>query len=271
MKERNGWADDHPVWQREYLGHWVASDFRLVYRYAPHRHDYVPSGLGRFGLAEGHEWLTVVGVDPGVRDGTAIVVWAYSPTAPGLWEVYSEVRRTPKGDKFPLGEFVAWYTEVEGTYGPFQAQVADHQGTTMVMDTLAEEYRIYLEPAEKSEKNDHIQLVNADFDRGLIHILSGSALSQELRTNRWDEKKLARGKREEDRAVPNDTCDAGLYGWRWCNHRRAQEKARTPELGSPQWWAAQQAADLAAAKERARQNANPDNYARLDQPWWETN
>ena len=77
MKARNGWADDHPVWMREYLGRWVASNTKLVYRYVPHVHDYLPNGRGRFGLAEGHTWLTVVGVDLGVRDGTAIVVWAF--------------------------------------------------------------------------------------------------------------------------------------------------------------------------------------------------
>jgi hypothetical protein len=269
LKERNGWDDDHPVWLREFMGQWVPSDNRMVYRYVPHLHDYTPSGPGRFGLAEGHEWRTVVGVDLGVRDGTAIVVWAYSPTAPGLWEVYSEVRRMPKGQKFPLSELVEWYHEVEHTYGPFQAGVADHGGATMVLDTLSGDHGIHLDTAEKREKLDHIELMNLDFDRGQIHVLAGSDLATELLTNRWDEKKLAQGKREEDRLVPNDTCDAGLYAYRWSNHRYFKTpEARIP-VGSPAWWNHEQAADLARARAAAKARHNPDLFANLDAPWWE--
>lgn len=264
LKLRNGWADDHPVWMREYLGLWVTSDNRLVYRYIPHKHDYTPDGLGRFGLAAGHTWLTMVGVDLGVRDGTAIVVWAFSPTHPGCWEVHSEVRRKPKGEKFPLSELVEWYREVEQSFGPYAAQVADPQGSTMTLDTLADDHQIYLEAAEKREKNDAIGLFNLDLDRGLIHILPGSPLSEELLKNRWDERKLALGKREEDRNIPNDTCDAGLYGWRWCRHRKAQ----TPVDSVVDQFIARQLAELEAAKAAARQKANPDDYSGLDREWW---
>lgn len=269
LKERNGWPDDHPVWLREFMGQWVASNTLLVYRYAPHLHDYTPSGEGRFGLAKDHQWRTVVGVDLGVRDGTAIVVWAYSPTAKGLWEVYSEVRRMPKGQKFPLSDLVEWYHEIEHTYGPFEAGVADHQGATMVIDTLAADHGIHLDTAEKREKLDHIELFNLDLDRGHIHILPGSDLAKELLSNRWDEGKLAQGKRIEDRNTPNDTCDAGLYAFRWANHRYFRTPTTGPEVGSAAWWAAEQAAEIAAAKAAARRRADEDDFLAIDRPWRE--
>lgn len=272
-KERNGWADDHPVWRREYLGHWVATDRWLVYRYQPHRHDYTPSGKGRFGLADDVEWRTVLGVDLGTRDGTAMVVWAYSPHHEGLWEVYSEVRRYSRegGQKFPLRLLVEWYREVANTYGPFEAEVVDPGGlATMVLDTLADEHQIYWELAEKKQKLDHIELFNADLDRRLVRTLTGSDLTSELLTNRWDEGSIAKGKREEDRNTPNDTCDAGLYAWRWCNHRRAKAKEAVVAAGSPAWWAAIQAAELQAAKDAARRRAaaSADDFARLDRDGW---
>ena len=273
LKKRNRWPDDHPVWMREFLGKWVSSDTNTVYRYVPHLHDYAPTGEGRFGLAKDHQWLTVVGVDLGVRDGTAIVVWAYSPTTRGLWEVYSEVRRMAKGQKFPLSDLVEWYHEVEHTYGPFQAGVADHQGATMVIDTLASDHGIYLDTAEKREKLDHIELLNLDFDRGLIHILPMSDLAKELLTNRWDERKLALGRREEDRQTPNDTCDAALYAFRWAMHRYFKPKAPSgPEVGTPAWWAVQQAMELdLARKAAARRHDQNAAFAQLDQDWWEDN
>lgn len=270
LKDRNGWADDHPVWLREFMGQWVASDNRLVYRYVPHLHDYQPGDKGKYGLTDGHDWRTVIGVDLGVRDGTAIVIWAYSPTAPGLWEVYSEVRRKDKAEKFPLSELVEWYHEVEHTYGPFEAGVADHGGATMTLDTLSQDHGIYLDTAEKREKLDHIELLNLDLDRGRIHILPGSDLSKELLTNRWDERKLAQGKREEDRQVPNDTCDAGLYSWRWANHRYYKTPAERVVVGTAAWWAAESTAALKTAQDAAIARQNPDAYANLDQPWWDT-
>jgi hypothetical protein len=255
LKIQNGWSDDHPIWQREYLGRWVASSTRLVYRYAPHRHDYTPQETGRFGLAEGHDWRTVCGVDLGTRDGCAIVVWAYSPTHQGLWEVFSGVKRTEKGDRYPLGDFVAWYRAVESQYGPYEGSVADTASlATMVV-----------------EKLDHIELFNADLDRRLIRVLVGSELSAELQTDRWDEKLLARGKREEDRAVPNDTADAALYAFRWCNHRRAQEREKVVALGSPAWWVAQRKAELDALKDAARRRADPEQMQLDRDNWWETN
>lgn len=148
------------------------------------------------------------------------------------------------------------------------AGVAD-QGAmaTMVLDTLADDHGIYLDGAEKREKNDHIALFNLDLDNNLIHILPGGALAQELLTNRWDEKKLALNKREEDRNTPNDTCDAGLYAFRSSNHRRAEERAATPQIGSREWWTAVNRAELEAVKDRARRKANPD-ASNLDREWW---
>jgi hypothetical protein len=214
-----------------------------------------------------------VGVDLGTRDGTAIVVWAWSPTHPGLWEVYSEVRRTPKGDRFPLGTLVAWFREVEAAYGPFTEGVADDGGlATMVLDTLANEHFIYLSAAEKREKVDHIALFNKDLDAGLVHIREHSDLSVELQLDRWDMKKLALGKREEDRSVPNDTADAALYSWRACQHRRAKERQAAPSVGSADWWRARELAELEAAKARAKARVSGEHdYSRMDLPWWEGN
>jgi hypothetical protein len=164
--------------------------------------------------------------------------------------------------------FVGWYHEIEDTYGPFQAQVADHANATMVLDTLAEEHSIFLETAEKREKNDHIALFNLDLDRKLIRTLPESPLTVELLGNKWDERKLANGKREEDRNTPNDTCDAALYAFRWAAHRRSRDAEKNPPPGSANWWAAQMSAELEAAKRVARERANPEQYARLDSEEW---
>lgn len=267
VKARNRWDDNNPTWLREYKGKWVANDTKRVYRYVPTLHDYVPLADTKWGLPESKtDYRTVIGVDFGTRDGTALVVWAWSEYSKDLWEVYSEVRRRDKGDRLTVGDIARWYKEVEAEYGPFDGWPADPAGlATMVMDTLADEYQVYLEPAEKREKPDHIELFNNDLDAGHIHIRKGSALSKELLAGRWDPSKMDRGKREEDPKIPNDCSDAGLYAFRWCNHRRAKTMSVTHAMYSPQWWAQVAQRELSDAQKRARDRANPGE---LDDPWW---
>ena len=280
IKADRGWGDDHPTWRREYLGDWVASDGRLVYRYRPHVHDYIPCADTRWGLPERvakSDLRRVIGFDFGTRDGTAIVVWAYSTTEPDLWELYSEKRVAQPGQKLTVGAIADWYKEVEAEYGPFEGWPADWAGLgTMVMDTLGDEHGVYLEPAEKREKNDHIELFNSDLDAARIHIRHGSPLSKELVANKWLDKhvlKSANGqydvlnteKRKEDPATPNDLCDAGLYSFRWCRHRQHKEAAPGVPMYSRTWWANLAALELKQAEDAARARRAP---AELDAPWW---
>lgn len=267
-KANKGWPDTHTVWRREYLGEWVAEDRRVVYRYRPHIHDYrpAPSASNPWGIPgapEGTTFKRVIGFDFGTRDGTAFVVWAYSDTFPGLWELYSEKRVAEPGQKLTVGTIAHWYRDVEDRFGPFEGWPADFAGlATMVMDTLADEYGVYLEPAEKREKLDHIQLFNTDLDSGLIRTLKDSELTRELMGDRWLEKSLGKDKRLEDPGTPNDLCDAGLYAFRWCRHRQARPEP-TRDLRN----ALQRRADdeFTEAIDRARRAQRPE----LDTPWWD--
>lgn len=282
IKLLNGWTDDNPTWRREYLGFWVPDDRRRVYRFRPYIHDYVPCPDTKWGLpkeVEQTDWHTVIGVDFGTRDGTAIVVWAWHPHVEGLWELYSEVRALDKGslvvdgkkvklqDRLTVGDIAQWYQEIEEEYGPFDGWPADPAGlATMVIDTLASEHQVYLEPAEKKEKLDHIELFNNDLEAGKIRVRRGSILAEQLFDGRWDEGKLEKGKRVEDPQIPNDASDAGLYAFRWCNHRRAQARAEVTQPYSPKWWEKHEVDELKLAQERAR--ARVLNADALDREYW---
>jgi hypothetical protein len=272
IKATNGWADDHPYWLREFEGKWVADTSLTVFRYRTYVHDYVPAQDTQWGLPEEcskHVWHRVLGVDLGTRDGTAFVVWAFSPTYPGLWELYSDKRTREPGERFPVSEVAAWYAEVEAEYGPFIGGAVDTAGLgTMILDTLAVDHGMtVLEAAEKKEKVDHVELFNNDLDARLIHVRRDSALSRELRTARWAEKPwVGRAKREEDPKVPNDVTDAAVYAFRWCRHRQAKAKVEAPALFTNEWWQAEAARQLESAKAEAR--ARHDLAGALDAPWW---
>lgn len=287
LKAQRGWADDHPTWRREYEGHWVANLLKQVWRYRPHIHDYDPLADTLWGIPEikGPDgkpipWKSCIGVDPGTRDGTGMVVWAWHPHTQHMYEVYSE-RRSVKGprdrnrklteretsevDRLSVSVLARWYKELEEKFGPFEGSVSDPAGlATMVMDSLAEE-GVYLEVAEKIEKLDHIELFNNDLDAGFVHVRRGSDLSEDLLNGRWDAKKLDKGKLVEDDAVPNDVSDAGLYGWRWCNHRRATPVPDRHEMFTARWYRDQAAIELAELRKRTERPAE-----NMDSDWWST-
>jgi hypothetical protein len=261
MMKQNGWTRKTPQAAREYFGDWVPADDKRVYRYRPTLHDYDPhpdptsdKRHVRWGLPDlPGEFKTVLSVDLGTRDGTGVVVWGWNVHTENLWELYSGKKKAQDGERLPIREIAEWYHDLEAQFGPFEGWPSDPGGlATMVHDELADQYRVYLEPAEKHEKNDAQEIMNNDFDSGRIHIRRGSMLSDELDRARWNLKKLDKNKKVEDETIPNDVVDAGLYGHRWCRHRRPTAQAHTTSVFSPEWYRERAAADLAKRKEDAR-------------------
>ncbi len=268
IKRLRGWADDHPTWRREYLGHWVAGTQRLVYAYIPSVHDYD----GR--LPDGHDWRPVLALDIGFHDSDAIVVWNYAPTSFDVYMTYAEKR-----PKLNITKLAGWVHEVRHAYCGDQPEVmvGDFGGlATKVFEELAVTHGLPFEPAEKKEKNDFIKIMNGEYDAGRIHVLAcptgtefKDSINAELLTNRWLEKSIGTKKPVEDPKTPNDLCDAHLYGWRWCDHRRAQPADRLPQPNSTEWWLKRQADEFAkAVKEHLRTHKGPTDDSDMDHDWW---
>lgn len=255
-KRLMGWADNHQVWLREYLAIWTASDNRLVYSYQPHRNTYETH------LPEGHEWIHVMGFDLGYQDSDACVVWAYSPTCPGLYEIYSQKR--PKQN---IAAMAGWLLEIRDTYSP-DAIVADFGALgKKILESIADDYGLVAEPAEKREKLTWIANMNADFDRCLVHLLPGSALGEEMLVNRWLEASLGTEKLREDDRTPNDLCDAALYAYRYAHHKRWQPRKPTHEVHSREWWAEYKRQEFQRAVREVKA-AREDDFSGLDRDWW---
>jgi hypothetical protein len=169
----------------------------------------------------------------------------------------------------PVRLIADWYKALEADYGPFAASVGDPAGlATMVMDTLAADYGVYIEPAEKKEKADFIEMFNNDLDGKLIHIRRGSELASEFLGNKWLEKSLGTEKRVEDPSTPNDICDAALYAFRWCLHRAARPAPVAPPRAMTAEWFRQRAARERAEMEKQHLDRLRDTADRLDAEWW---
>jgi hypothetical protein len=265
LKQKNvrGWGDDHPTWRRESLGHWVASKDRFVYRYVPTRHDY--DGL----LPTGRKFTYVLGLDIGYKDSDAIIVWAYSNIDYDVWQVYGDKR-----PKLNISQLAAWIKDVVDEIGaqPTWMVYDPAGGGNKIVASLAADHGLYFdEPAEKRDKNDFIELMNTEFDSGRLHILAScEKYKDELQENRWLEKTIGTEKRKEDPHTPNDLCDAGLYAWRVCDHRRPQPPDRKPEKDTAEWWRAEKDRQFAEAlKEHLRRKQPQEtDFSTLDKDWW---
>jgi len=245
IKLRNGWGDDHPQWRREYLGQWVADDTGFVYRYSPERNDWTPNpdAENQWGLPDGHEWRFVLGMDLGYDDDFAIEVAAWSETCPDFYHM-------PGGFSMPgldVQEIAKKVIEYQERYGEFDVMVGDRGGLgKLILATLANQYGLDIEAAEKTEKRDHIELLNTDLLHGRCHIAADSILGSQMSILQWDEK----NPKIEERDTPNHAADAFLYVWRYCYHHFSRKRHIEIQPGSSAYWAEKmrEAADKAAEK-----------------------
>ncbi len=282
-KRRQGWGDDHPTWRREYLGEWVTDATDLVYSFAAHKHkeEHVtwrpgkkdktnPSGLP---MDEG-PWRFVLGIDLGYVDDSAFVLAAYSESLKELRHVYDF-----KAPGMTVDTFFDEVFNVIERFGRPDAIVADTAGggSKMLIETLNQRYGLGIEPAKKTEKQDHIELVNSDFASGRIKIIPGSDLAHELSGLQWDlsrESKmvLARtGRLREDPSCPNHLCDALLYLYRYSYHFWSLTPDSPLERYTPEWWAQIEAEQVAnVLRKRKEGRSDPHGLARWAKggdPW----
>jgi hypothetical protein len=274
IKRKRGWGDDHPVWRREYLGEWVGNDSDLVYAYAsnraadPAKVTWRPSPHSPTGLPDGlGPWHLVLGLDLGYVDDSAMVLVAYSETLRELRHVYDY--------KAPGLDAEAFASQVLGIcqgFGQIEMVVADTAGggSKMIIEMLNQRLGLAIQPAKKSEKTDHIELLNGDFNSGRVKLIPGSDLEREICGLQWDLSQnskviLARtGRLREDPKCPNHLCDALLYAWRFSYHYYAQpDVVETPSTGSIEWVKKWEEEQLQKALSRRRGISDPMGLASI--------
>ena len=250
LKERNGWSNESPIWVREHLGRWIADDSKLVSRYDAGRDDWTPGARtaeNPFGLPEGHAWRFVVACDMGFHDPFALQVGAYSDTHPDLHQVYEY-----EATGLTVTGVADAIRKVHALIDPedIEIEVGDMQGLGgMVIETLATEHGIYLEPLAQKDKRDHIEMANAGFVDGRIKILRGSRLAQEMLYLAWDVSLMKpRGNQA------NHNFDAWLGVVRHSRHLDARPALILPKPGTPEFRAERENAeeDRIASREKKR-------------------
>jgi hypothetical protein len=127
-------------------------------------------------------------------------------------------------------------------------------------------------PAEKEQKHDNIELMNHDFALGQIKIVKPEnamyiaelkSLRKLIKTTIQDAalNEERAGKWIEHPKLANDICDCGLYTWRQSRHYRHQPVIPGPKPGTPEY-----------AQEMAREIWQQEASARKEKrAWWKRN
>ena len=233
VRARHGWDEDHPTYQREWLGHWVRDETASVYRFDRDRNTV--SKLPEDYEKRLDEWIHIIGIDYGYVDSTAWVVFAFraygnDPTVYCL-ESFKKTGLTPSQAA----------DETKLLQDSYQADVLVGDSGGLGKGYIEEaqlRHQLPIEPAEKTEKRAYIEHMNGDFISGRIKFVAGKnpEYIDELQHLQWDEqyaKDDPRWHTKEDSRFENHLTDAGLYGWRRCcaymnTEAEVQKKKRDP-------------------------------------------
>lgn len=271
-KAQRHWEDDHPTWMSEYMGKWAVSTDGLVYElthailagvkatWNPERTRENPTGLD----PDHGEWRMVMGVDIGWHDATAVQLLAYSQKTSKVVHVYefSKKHMTPS-------DVAAEMADIIKRFGRPDRIFMDTGGLgKSISEEFIARYGLPVERASKTDKIDHISMLNGDIRQGQVHVIEGSKTQQQMEGLQWDtsrdsiERLAKKGQLREDRNAPNDLCDAFLYAYRGCMHYfedLSSGSKKEPPRNSPQWWA--EFEDKVELEERKRNAAGTDPLA----------
>lgn len=202
--EENGWTEEDPTFQREYLGRWVVDVSAQVYRYIASRNAVteVP-GYDR------ESWVHTIGVDFGVVDECA---WTVLASHPHQREIYA-IRSIAKSGLLPEQAAELTHRLVQEFQPHRLVGDAGGLGKPYVM-AYNERFDtgIQMEAAEKTEKRANIELMNGDLGAARMKLLMPECeeLGGQMENLPW-----ANPAREHEHAgYKNHRTDSCLYGWR---------------------------------------------------------
>lgn len=233
IKERKRWTDTTPTYVREWLGRWVNDLDSMFYKFDPVRNVFSLDEVQPWGPG----WEHTLGWDLGFRDDMALVVWGYHPLRPELYEAFSW-----KQPGATSSEVMAQIQKLEERKFNFVRKVADTGGGgKMYVEDVMRRYSIKFDAAKKTDKYDHVRLMNDDFMGGFLKLQQGSAYAQEIaelaRDLDWPPPDHAEAAPREDPRCPNHLSDAALYGFRSAYHYLHREEVPPPKRGEPAWYA----------------------------------
>jgi hypothetical protein len=178
-----------------------------------------------------HYLLTL---DFGWKDRTAVGLDVYRDDSPLFVELWCRVLEHPTMQQ--LSEVVLPVLREYGDNGAGDLFMLGDPGSKMYFEEFKYQYNLPMAPAEKSHKNDWIDIANDQILRGACQWVDppNSPTCKEMAKLTWTWKKST-GEKEETRGQFNDCCDRWLYAFRHARHYlRGEEEPSGPPTAAEQ-------------------------------------
>lgn len=207
-----------PLFKQWYLNQWVVDTDQLVYRYS----DRSINGFSTLPHFRGGQWSYVLGVDLGYDpDPSGFILCAFHEFDSTLFLL--ECFKQTEMDITDVANRIKWYK----TSYEIDRVIIDGSNKQAVME-MQKRHDLGLTAADKREKVDFIQIMNAEFIQGKIKLSQDmEALKEEYRKLIWDDKSLVK---KEHASCANHLTDAALYAWRFCYQFLSKKPKDPPNL-----------------------------------------
>lgn len=199
----SGRSIDDPIIRRDWFGEFVFSNELTAFGYDRSKAGYdgnYPAGLELFS----------VGIDPGTRDRTAIVVWGWGKRDPNIYQVYEWV--TPKNSNTHLSDIAQQLQIINRKFVNVPWWYMDMGGSKMAIDTFGQDYGLpVIAAAKKVDRTAQVKRMADLLNSGRMKVRVGSQLEQDLMKAAWDKDARAVGRYEWSSQWHPDVADAGRY------------------------------------------------------------
>jgi hypothetical protein len=264
LKKMMRWKDTNPTYVREWLGRWVNDFDALYYAFDPVRNTFSPElGIQPWGPG----WMHTLGWDLGGKDDMALTVWGFHPSLPELYEAFSWKKPGASAD-----EVIEQVKGLEARKFNLIKMVADTGGGgKMYVEEVQRRYPYSFEPAKKSEKYEHVRLLNDDLRGGFLKLMAGSAYAGEIavlpKKQPWPNPEDPEALPEEHPLFANHCCDAGLYSYRGAMHYLHREAPPVVKPQTPEWFAREERRIIETLEAKRKNEAEPwlNRYDRPDE------
>lgn len=254
--EENGWTEEHPTFQRMYLGNWCADPSALCFPYLQHRNaiDALPERSLAGGQLARSAWRFVIAADVAGLGITAIVVLAAHPGDPRTFGWSSESHPAWLPEQLVTRVHAIKADTSHGYDMSRAAFVVDTGGLGSVHNVhlTRKASSLYHEHADKADKKSSIRDVHDEMLAGRMQWLDWSlndGVRGEMAVLEWDEKH-----EQWIDGPPDHEMDATLYAKRRIRQYASVPAAKQDE--SPEAIAAREAAKMKAARERKVRGGN---------------
>lgn len=202
LKAKREWTDDNPTLLREWLNKWVLDVDALWIRYNEKLNHYVE-------LPKEHKWNYIMGVDIGFNDADAIAVLAWSETSPDTYLVEESIAK-----KQGITQLVSQIDTLQKKYGVYKIVMDEGALGKKIAEDIRSRFGCPLEPAEKSEKQSNVELLNDALRLGRFKANAASRFAQDSYLVQIDWTKSTPNRIVIKKSPHSDIIDAVLYAFK---------------------------------------------------------